>query len=92
MRELFRGMNCQFVRNVHISRTLQHLRIVHICDDRLIFAGQIFVQVFDQLVAGERGLVSVRHCFSLKRMRAQLEAFCLGRTLPLWLALNGMMV
>ena len=43
----------QFPSNGHVGRTFQHLRIDHISDDRLVLAGQIFVQQANQLLAGD---------------------------------------
>ena len=44
MLKLFLGVRYQFLRNIHVLRTLEHLRINHIGNHCLIFPCKIFVK------------------------------------------------
>lgn len=61
MVKLFPGMNLQFSGDVHVCGPFEHLRVVDIGNDRLIFASQIFIQSGDKLLASF--LLSSRHAF-----------------------------
>jgi hypothetical protein len=49
MRELFGGMHLKLFRDRHVLSTLEHLRVDHVGDDRLVLSREVFVQVIDQL-------------------------------------------
>ena len=62
MLQLLMGVLLELIGDVHIFGALQHLRIDHIGDDRLIFARQVLVQKLRQLISGN---CLVRHAFLL---------------------------
>src|SRR5262245_26873382 len=51
MIELLLGMDFQLGGHVHVLGAAEYLGIDHIGDDRLIFAGKVFVQQFCEAVA-----------------------------------------
>jgi hypothetical protein len=48
-----RNVHRKLVGDVHVCSGLEHLRIIHLRYDRLIFARQILVERFNQLLASE---------------------------------------
>ena len=54
MLQLPMGMLFKLIGDVHIFRTLQHLRINHIGDYGLIFARKVLIQKLRQLITGNR--------------------------------------
>ena len=61
MLQFFLGMHLQLGGDVHIGSALQHLGIIHIRDDRLVFPGQIFIEQGDELFTGDGGFF-FGHC------------------------------
>ena len=59
MIELLFGMDLQLGGDVHVLRAGEHLRIDDVRDDRLIFAGEIFVQQLGEAVASNFVFVGV---------------------------------
>jgi hypothetical protein len=55
MVQLLFGMNRELIRDIHVSGALEHLRIVHVGDDRLILAREILVQRFDEFFTSNDG-------------------------------------
>ena len=55
VRELFLGVDFELTGDVHVGRALEYLRVVHVGDDRLELALQIFVEEVDQFLLGDRG-------------------------------------
>ena len=53
--ELFVGVDCELVGDVHVGRSLEDLRVVDVGDDGLVLAGEVFVEEVDELLAGEGG-------------------------------------
>ncbi len=53
--QFFVGMHLQLRRDVHVGSALQHLGIVHISNNGLVFPGQIFIEQGDQFFAGDFG-------------------------------------
>jgi hypothetical protein len=51
MIELLLGVDFELGGDVHILRAGKHLGIDHVLDDRLIFAGKVFVQPLREAVA-----------------------------------------
>ena len=53
MIELLLGVQLELAGDVHVLRTLEHLGIDDVGDDRLVFARQIFIEQVDELFAGD---------------------------------------
>ena len=53
MIELLLGLDLKLRGDVHVFGALEHLGIDDVRDDRLIFAGQVFVQQLRETVAGD---------------------------------------
>jgi hypothetical protein len=53
MIELLLGVDFELSGDVHVFSALEHLRIDDVGDDRLIFAGQVFVQKLRETIAGD---------------------------------------
>src|SRR4051794_40560813 len=49
MLQLFSRVLFQFLRDAHVLRAFQHLRIDDVGDDRLVLPRKVFVQLVDQL-------------------------------------------
>ena len=56
MGELFGGVDSSSPAMFMYCGALEDLGVVDVGDDGLIFAGEVFVEKLDQLVAGERAL------------------------------------
>ena len=52
MVEFLFGMDFELRRDVHVLRATEYLGINNLGDDRLILAGQVFIQEFRELVTG----------------------------------------
>ncbi len=52
--ELLRGVELELVGDVHVLGALERLRVHHVGDDRLVLAGQVFVEMLDELRARTR--------------------------------------
>jgi len=53
MIELLLGVDFELSGDVHVLGAAEYLRIDHLRDDGLIFAGQVFVQQLREAVAGD---------------------------------------
>ena len=53
VREFFRGVHFKFLRDIHVGSALQHLAVDDVGNDRLVFAGEVFVQEFNQPFASD---------------------------------------
>src|ERR1017187_4890021 len=77
MIEFLLGVDFQLGGDVHVLRASEHLRIDHVANDGLIFAGQIFVEQFRQTVARDvdlvRGGFRFRHAVSPFKLKANCE-------------------
>ena len=51
--KLFFGVDFEFTGDVHVGRSLEDLRVVHVGDDGLILAGEIFVEEVGQFFPGK---------------------------------------
>ena len=54
--ELFAGVHLELLGDRHVFRAFEGLRVHDVGDDRLVLARQIFLQSFDQVLAGDRAL------------------------------------
>src|ERR1019366_2963850 len=77
MIEFLLGVDFQLRGDVHVLRASEHLRIDHVANDRLIFAGEVFVEQFRQAVARDvdfgRGGFRFRHAVSPFKLKATCE-------------------
>ena len=68
MIELLLGVDFELGGDVHVFGATEHLGVDHVGDDRLIFAGKVFVQQLCEAVAGNFifvcGRYGLSHLFS----------------------------
>ena len=53
VRQLLAGVHLELLRDVHVLGALEHLRVHDVGDDRLVLAGEIFVEPLDELLPGD---------------------------------------